>query len=471
MITKADVDKYLNEEDYYTILGVEKQATMSEIEKAFRKLSLKWHPDKQKFKDESLRENSTIIYKKLNEAKEVLCNDDKRQIYDKFGLEGLKNNGPEMNPEHNNEMMNDFMKQMFGKQMSKKSNVPDIKIIEEVSLEDLYTGKQYKKELDRYSLCKECKGYGTEDGFEHKCTDCGGSGVQIKVIRSGNMIQQMQQMCTLCHGGGSDPKIARCNICHGKKLVKEKKEINIVIPKGAFEGVTVCIRGEGNEIPHEDRENSTTRSNIAINIKEKKHSIFKRGFKIPKYKENTNPKDLKIKLEISLVESLTGFSKKIKFLDDREINISHDKIIKNGDVMVIPNYGMPVLNNTGNNNEHDHGHLYVVFDVEYPDDLNATTKRRLWQLLTNTPYKEITDLPNKVTLESAEKYKVEDFKDKHDQKPQFPGGFPFMGGFPAQFAQMGNMQNNNDSDTSDNDNSGDNTGEYAGENQQKCGVQ
>ena len=470
MITKTDVDKYLNEEDYYIILGIEKQATMSEIEKAFRKLSLKWHPDKQKFKDESLRENSTIIYKKLNEAKEVLCDENKRQIYDKYGLDGLKNTGPEMNPEHNNEMMNDFMKQMFGKHMPKKSSIPDIKIVEEVSFEDLYTGKQYKKELERYSLCNECKGYGTEDGFEHKCTDCGGSGVQIKVIRSGNMIQQMQQMCTLCHGGGSDPKIEKCNTCRGKKLVKEKKEINITIPKGAFEGINICLRGEGNEIPHEDREDSSvTRSNIAIKIKEKKHSIFKRGFKIPKYKENIDPKDLKIKVKISLVESLTGFSKKIKFLDDREINIYHDRIIKNGEVMIIPNYGMPVLNNTGNNN--DHGHLYVVFIVEYPDDLNITTKRRLWQLLTNTPYKELSDIPNKVTLESPEKYKLEDFKSKHEQNSPFPPGFPFMGGFPAQFAQMGNMQNNNDSDTSDNDNSENNSEEYAGENQQKCGVQ
>jgi DnaJ-class molecular chaperone len=452
MITKADIDKYINEDDYYALLGVEKESKTQEIEKAFRKLSVKWHPDKQKFKDDSLKEDATKIFKKLSEAKEILCDENKRQIYDKYGLEGLKERGPDMHPEHHQEMMNEFMKQMFGQNMSKASGVPDIKLQEEVSLEDLFTGKDYKKEIERYSLCKECNGYGTEDGLNHKCTDCGGSGVQIKVTRMGNVIQQQQQICTLCHGGGTDPKVDKCKKCNGKKLVKEKKEINIKIPKGAFGGITIGIRGEGNEIPPEDRNGSTTRTNIAINIKEKKHSLFERGFKIPKYKENSNPKDLKLNLQISLVESLTGFSKKIKFLDGKDINILHEKIIKNGDVMVIPNYGMPVLN------ENKNGNLYVVFDVEYPDDLNTTTKRRLWQLLTNTPYKEITNMPNKVTLESAEKYRFEDFTNRHEN------GFPFMGGMPpgfnAHFAGMGNMGNmgnnmgNDDSDNSDDENSG-----------------
>lgn len=447
MITKTDIDKYVNENDYYVILGIEKKSTTPEIEKAFRKLSLKWHPDKQKLKDEELKDDATKIFKKMNEAKEILCDDSKREIYDKYGLEGLKQTGPEMHPEHQQEMMNEFMKQMFG-QNTKGSNVPDVKMVEEFTLEELFLGKEYKKDIERYSICRDCNGTGSEDGINHKCTDCGGSGFQIKLTRMGPMMQQTQQICTLCQGTGTDIKIKKCVKCNGKKLIKEKKEIIIQIPKGSHEGITLGIRGEGNEIPIEDRNNTSTRSNIAIKIKEKKHDLFERSFTIPKFKENPDSKDLKLNLQISLVESLTGFSKKIKFLDGKDINIIHEKIIKHGDVMVIPNYGMPILN------ENKNGNLYVVFDVEYPDDLNSTTKRRLWQLLTNTPYKEVNELPNTVTLESAEKYKIDDFTNRHER------GFPFMGGLPPGFnAHFGGMpgmpgMRSNDSDDSDNENTG-----------------
>ncbi len=419
MITKTDIDKYTNETNYYSLLGVEKTAQTPEIEKAFRKLSLKWHPDKQKFKDDSLKNSADEIFKKLSTAKEVLCDDNKRQIYDKYGPEGLEGMGPEMHPEHQQDMMNEFMKQMFGQTTPRGKTSQDIKIVEEFTLEELFNGKEYKKEIDRFSLCRDCNGYGTEDGLNHKCTDCGGSGVQLKVTRMGNMIQQTQQICSLCKGSCTDTKVGKCTKCSGKKVVKEKKEINIVIPKGSYEGIAIGIREEGNEIPPEERVNSSTRTNIAINIKEKKHNLFERGFKIPKYKESPTPNDLKIDIKITLVESLTGFFKKIKFLDGKEINIVHEKIIKNGDVLVIPNYGMPILN------ENKKGNLYVVFDVEYPDDLNATIKRRLWQLLTNTPYKEITDLPNKVTLEPVEK--------NHNHNNNHRQNFPFMGGIPPGF--------------------------------------
>lgn len=444
MITKSDIDKLLNENDYYALLGLDKTVKTPEIEKTFRKMSVKWHPDKLKLKDDSLREDATKVFKKLSEAKEVLCDDSKREIYDKFGLDGLKERGPDGNPEHQQEMMNEFMKQMFGQQMSKSSNVPDIKIVEELSLEELFNGKEYKKDIERYSLCKDCNGYGTEDGLEHKCKDCGGTGMQIKVTRMGNMIQQQQQICMLCRGGGTDTKVNKCNKCSGKKLVRERKEVNIKIPKGAFEGITVAIRNEGNEIPPEDRDNSgPTRTNIAIQIKEKKHSTFERGFKIPKYKENPNPKDLKMNINISLVESLTGFSKSFKFLDGKTFNIVNEKIIKHNDVMVIPNYGMPILNETNKL-----GNLYVVFDVEYPEDLNSATKRRLWQLLTNSPYKELNNIQNKVTLEPAEKYRLDDFTNRHER------GFPFSGGMPPGFnAAFGGNFGHNDDD-SDNDSDG-----------------
>ncbi len=412
MITKDIIDKYLKEEDYYVILGVDKTASKSDIEKSFRKLTVKWHPDKLKLADEKLLESAKQVFNKMNEAKDVLTDERKREIYDKYGKNGLKENGPDMNPEHQEEMMQEFMKKMFKTQFNKKTSVSNITITEECTLEELYSGKEYNKVLERFSLCKDCNGYGTEDGLEHKCTDCGGSGVQIKVIKQGNMIQQMQQICTLCRGSGSNIKVKQCVKCGGKKLIKENATISIKIPKGSFEGVGLEIKNAGHEIPLKERDNNgTTRTSIIIKIKESKHSTFERGFKLPKYKNNPNPKDLKMNIQLTLAESLVGFSRTIKFLNGKEINVFHENLVKQGDVLVVKNYGMPILeNNTVN------GHLYIVFDIIYPEKISNNTKKILWQVLTNTTYKEtnMTVKDTNVELDKPENIQ----NDKSGRVPQ-----------------------------------------------------
>ena len=434
MIHKEDIDRILNEDDYYKILGVDKQSSASEIEKVFRKLSVKWHPDKVKVKDETLRESALSVYKKINEAKEVLTDANKREVYDKYGKEALKGSGPDMHPEQHADMMNEFMKQMFGQQQRSRSKVPNINLVEEFTLEELFSGKVYKKEIQRFSLCKDCNGFGTEDGLDHKCKDCGGTGMQVKVSRQGNMIQQMQQVCNLCKGSGSDTNVKTCQKCSGKKLIKENEEITIKIPKGAFNGITVEIQNAGNEIPLQERSNDgRTRSSIAIKIKEKKHSIYERGFTLPNIKDSPNPKDLKINMKITLAESLVGFSKTIKSLDGKNIPIVHDKIIKHGEILVLPNCGMPVLENSEITKL---GNLFLVFEVEYPQNISGNTKKILWQLLQNTPYKEVNTNGQKFVLESSDKYKTD--KNSH-------GGVHLPPGFKAHFGGNDNESDDDDS--------------------------
>jgi DnaJ-class molecular chaperone len=317
------------------------------------------------------------------------------------------------------------MKRMFGNQFSKKSNVPNITITEECTLEELYNGKDYTKQIERVSLCKECNGFGTEDGMEHKCKDCGGSGMQIKVIKQGNMIQQMQQICMKCKGSGSDTTTSQCKKCNGKKAFKELSNISVKIPKGAYEGIGLEIENMGNEIPLQNRTNNKTRSSIIIKIKEKPHSTYVRGFTIPKYKENADPKDLKTTLKISLAESLTNFTKTLKFLDNKPITIFHEKIIKHGDVLVLPNNGMPILENNSQK-----GNLYITFEIEYPESISNNTKKILWQLFTNTPYKDTNySVSNSYNLELPDKYKF-------DRNPRVPPGYG---------------QNHNHNDDSDSD--------------------
>jgi DnaJ-class molecular chaperone len=446
MISKDIIDKYLKEDNFYTLLGVEQTATKQEIEKAFRKLSVKWHPDKLKLADDNLLESAKQVFQKMNEAKDALTDERKREIYDKYGKDGLKENGPDMNPEHQQEMMQEFMKKMFGNKVNKKTSVSNITIIEECTLEELYNGKEYNKDVERLSLCKDCNGYGTEDGLEHKCTDCGGSGMQIKVIKQGNVIQQMQQICTLCRGSGSSSKVKHCAKCKGKKLFRENANISIKIPKGSYENIGLEIKNAGNEIPLNERDNNGySRTSIIIKIKESPHVIYERGFRIPKYKENPEPKDLKMNLKITLAESLVGFSKTINFVNGKEITIFHENLIKQGDVLIVKNYGMPILENNTSN-----GHLYIVFDIIYPDKISNNTKKILWQVLTNTPYKE-----SNVTIKDTNVHldKPENIRNENSRNSRVPPGY--------------GRQNNNSGDNDDND---DNNNPFGGQ-PPECKVQ
>lgn len=395
MIGKEDIDKILNNaNDLYGILGVDKSATKNEIEKSFRKLSVKWHPDKLKVKEPELLEKAQEVFKKLSEAKEILTDPEKRETYDRYGMDGFRNNGgPEGMGVDPSDMMEEMMK-MFGK---KNKAETEITIVESFSLEELYMGKTYSKTIDCYMPCINCNGNGTDDGKDYSCPDCKGMGFSVKIMQAGFTVQQIRKTCSLCQGTGqkstNGDKIKKCKSCDGNKKIKEKTEIKIQIPKGSYEGIGITIPNAGNYI------NKDKRSNIVIQIKEKEHPEFIRGFTIPEYKLKPCPEDLMMKMKITLAESLTGFTKTINFFNNKSLNIVHEKLIKHNDVLKIPKHGMPVLKTD------TFGDLYIVFEVEYPDDLTNATKRRLWQLLTNNPYKELSEIKNKVLLHSVPKIK------------------------------------------------------------------
>jgi DnaJ-class molecular chaperone len=385
--------------DYYEILGIGKTADESEIKKAYRKLAIKWHPDKNPDNKTEAEEK----FKEIGEAYSVLSDKAKKDIYDQHGHEGLKHDGQGPSPD----MFNDIFKNMFGGggggnpfasmfgggQEDENAGVANVKHIEELTLEELYKGKNFKKKIKRQSLCTTCKGKGTSDGKEHKCSPCNGNGVRIKVVRMGPMIQQMQEHCSDCKGSGRDKNAKLCKDCNGNCSHTDETEITIDIPKGAYEGHMIIIEEEGNEIPHDDRKGKS-RSDVEIIIKEKSHSIFTRMTNVQiGDKTEPNPANLLYKMDISLAESLCGFQKTIKHVSGKEITIEHDGIIEQGSVHVIANQGMPDLDSK------EHGDIYVAFKVIYPTKLDSNTKSRLWQVLTNTPYRnKINTPPHPVSL-------------------------------------------------------------------------
>lgn len=351
------------EEDYYKLLGISKGADEKEINKAYRKLATKWHPDK----NPDNAEEATKMFKKLTEAKDILTNPEKREIYDKFGKEGLDRAGKEG---QNDEAMNEFMKNMFNQQ---KLSVPDIQIQETFTYEELYKGKEYIKTIERTVNCDKCDGNGTADALPHDCTTCGGSGVIEQMIRQGPMIQQIRRPCNKCHGSGTDGLSEKCSKCMGRKSMQSPSNVKITIPAGAFSGTSIRIQNEGNDIPYDERIGSVRyRTDLIVHVDEKPHSQYKRGI-------YGDPADLFLRLEVSLAESLVGFNKEISLLNGQKIILTSDKILRHGDKMVVPGKGFPRIKDVQPNDMV--GNLIVDISVRMPEEVISQNKKKIVELL------------------------------------------------------------------------------------------
>ena len=262
----------------------------------------------------------------------------KKKIYDQFGKDGLENNGMNGFDPSN---MPDIFSHIFGGNMgmnsrrNKTQNQEPAKTAIFVSMEDIFNQKEIDFEYERNNICVSCDGTGFKDKKIYKCKKCNGS-CRIKIQRRmGPMIQITETKCNECNGKGIDLKnINICNICKGSKLTKEKIK-KIKIPKGIYNGQHFIIKNEGHQ--YSVKEN---RSDLVVFVEEEDHQYFKRGVTI---NGEMDPSNILIELDISLAESICGFSKNIKHFNNDNININVDEIIKDGDIKVIINKGMPKI--------------------------------------------------------------------------------------------------------------------------------
>lgn len=256
---------------YYKLLGVEKNATESEIKKAYKKLAMKHHPD---------RGGDPEKFKEMTAAHSVLADKEKRARYDRFGEEGVDGGGGGGG--------DDLMDMMFGGGRrrgggggTKKGQ--DVVRPLPVSLEDLYCGATKKLKITRQTIDKEA-------GVK-KCKACDGQGVVIRTVRMGPMIQQMQQACSACDQQG---------FTYTQKRTTEVLEV--VIQKGAPDGHKVVFHNKADEIPDGDA------GDVVFVLKEKPHAIYKR-----------HGADLYVEKKISLVEALCGYTMELPKLDGRTL--------------------------------------------------------------------------------------------------------------------------------------------------------
>lgn len=366
----------------YDILGVPPTATAAQIKKAYRVLALKHHPDKNQANPEAAER-----FKEVTSAYEILSDDEKRQMYDQLGLEGLAGQAGAGGADDLFSQLFGGMGGMFGgggRSGPRRSR--DIVHTLKVSLEDLYKGKTAKMALKKTIKCETCDGLGGKREAVHTCSTCRGTGVRMVARQMGPMIQQYQTVCPDCQGQGeSIDASGRCKDCNGKKVAQKTKVLEVHIERGMKNGQRITFRGEGDSGPN------TLPGDVIFVIEEQEHARFKR-----------NGNDLITHIEIDLLTALTGGEFAVQQLDGEwyKVNVPAGSILKPGDVKLLPEKGMP------SQRHHIFGNMLCVIDVVFPqaEDLSPAKVALLEQALpprNKTHLKEI-DLYEEVVMEDCD---------------------------------------------------------------------
>ncbi|AFQ03811.1 molecular chaperone DnaJ [Mycoplasmoides genitalium M6320] len=253
--------------DYYEVLGISKNASSQDIKRAFRKLAMQYHPDRHKAENETTQKQNEEKFKEVNEAYEVLSDEEKRKLYDQFGHEGLNASGFHEAGFNPFDIFNSVFGEGFSFGMdgdspfdfifnrSKKRQqqivVPynlDIALVIEINFFEMTNGCNKTIEYERKVSCHNCNGFGAEGGESglDLCKDCNGNGFVIKNQRSIFGTIQSQVLCSTCNGQGKQIKV-KCKTCRSNKytVTNQIKEINI--PAGMYSGEALVDESGGNE--------------------------------------------------------------------------------------------------------------------------------------------------------------------------------------------------------------------------------
>jgi len=374
----------VKETKFYDTLGVKPNANDNELKKAYRKLALKYHPDK------NTEPGSAEKFKEISFAYEVLADPEKRKIYDQHGEQGIKEGGGGAGMHSPMDIFDMFfggggggMGGMFGGMGGGRRGPKRTKNLMHqlsVSLEDMYNGTTRKLALQKNVICDACDGVGGKEGAVVRCTNCRGSGMQVRIQQLGpGMMQQIQSMCGECQGQGEriDPKL-RCKKCNGRKVNRERKILEVQVDKGMEDGQKITFGSEG------DQEPGMEPGDIIIVLDEKEHPIFKRS-----------GIDLIMQQNVNITEALCGFKKTVPTLDDRTLVIQTvaGEVIKPNDLKCVYGEGMPTYRNP-----FEKGKLIVKFAIDFPEALDPHVAQKLEALLPPKSEPIIPDDHDEVNL-------------------------------------------------------------------------
>lgn len=355
----------MSKRDYYEVLGVSRNATKDELKKAYRKIALKYHPDKNPG-DGAAEEK----FKEAAEAYEVLRNDEKRQIYDQFGHEGLKGRGAGSNFSNMEDIFSHF-NDIFsgfgfggggfggggrrGQRMNRGSN---IRVTVKLTLSDVANGVEKKIKIKKNIPCNSCSGTGAESPSDYKtCTTCRGQGQVVQVTNT--VLGQMQtaSTCPTCRGEG---KIVtkKCNACNGEGITQGSEVVPIKIPPGVGEGMQLSISGRGNAPRH-----GGVNGDLIVRIEEEEH---------PELLRDGN--DLLYNLYLNFPDAAMGTTAEIPTLNGK-VKVKIEPGTQSEKILRLRGKGLPELNSS-----YRKGDLLVKVSVWTPQTLSKDEKKVLEKL-------------------------------------------------------------------------------------------
>lgn len=346
--------------DYYEILGVGRDADENEIKKAYRKLAMKYHPDRNPG-DKTAEEK----FKEINEAYEVLSDPEKKARYDRFGHAGIDGNGAGGFDGASGfgfgfeDIFSDIF-DMFGGgfSTSRRKTAPqkgnDLRVELEIEFEEAAFGVEKEIRISRHEECSSCNGTGAKPGTEKQtCTKCNGTG-EIRYAQRTPLGQFVNvRTCDACHGEGTIIK-ERCPKCRGTGYVMKDKKIQVKIPAGVDTGTVISLRGEG-----EPGQYGGPRGDLYIVVRVKPHPLFTR-----------ERDDLICEIPITFVQAALGDEIIVPTLDGK-IKYKIPEGTQSATVFRIKGKGIPHMKGYGR------GDLYVKVIVEVPRKLSEKQKELL----------------------------------------------------------------------------------------------
>ena len=319
----------------YDNLNIKPNASQKDIKKAYRKLAVKYHPDKPTGNEEK--------FKEISHAYEILSNEEKRKLYDQFGEDAINGQTPQ-NPD---DIFANIFSNMggfnpFGNSFGNRTRRKNKPFVHElhISLQDIYKFKINKLKINKNINCSTCDGTGAKENGLQTCSGCNGSGKKQKVTNNGFMQQIMITDCNMCNSTGQII-INKCDKCNGKRTTSKSEIIQIQLNPDMNDGQKIIFENAGDESP------GVLPSDVIIILRIKPHKIFT--------KHNY---DLIMKQNITLNEALCGAKFNIPHINDNNILIHTQVVIE-------PN-SIHTINNLGFKYNDKHGNLIIHFNVIFP---------------------------------------------------------------------------------------------------------
>ncbi|MEN8119725.1 MAG: molecular chaperone DnaJ [Bacteroidota bacterium] len=371
--------------DYYEILGVSKSAQKDELKKAYRKMAIKYHPDKNPDNKEAEHK-----FKEAAEAYEVLSNDQKRQRYDQFGHAGMSGaagggtGGMDMEDifSHFGDIFGGFGgfgggSRRGGRRVNKGSN---LRIRVKLTLDEIANGTEKKLKVKKYISCNSCDGSGAADPSAIKnCTTCNGTGQVTRIANT--ILGQMQTSSTCPSCGGKGKSITKkCTSCYGEGVVQDEEVVEVNIPAGVSEGMQLSVSGKGNA-----PRGGGINGDLLIVIEEKEH---------PELVRHDN--DLLYQLNISVPDAIMGIAVEIPTLSSK-VKVKIEGGTQSGKILRLRGKGLPDVQGYGR------GDILVKVNVYIPKNVSRDERKLLEKL------KESENFTARADSEKGFFNKVKDF--------------------------------------------------------------